>query len=197
MNDTITLNHQLIEQWKADGYDYNEDFATNARERSKSHSTSYHDNIDDVVDDFSVARGVLSLIAIVVFLGLIGYFFYKRLRFLDAQGRVEIPEEDTIYGIEFEDNIEEMERQKNYLQCIRLKYLQLLRNLHDKKRIAWMISKTPTQYLYEVNMAEFERITNIFMMIRYGNYPATAELYSEACSLYDVILRGKEVKDEE
>jgi len=184
--DTLILNQELIEKWKDQGYEYDRDLKLEKKkETHTTKDTSY--NFEKNYNTFSVT---MSIILVFVFVIGISYFFYKNY---STEVKVEdgITDEDTIYGIDFDTSITDMEKAENYFQCIRLKYLQLLRQLHDDKKIFWALAKTPTQYTYEFKISEFKTLTNIFMKIRYGNYPASKSLYQEFCELYDVVISSK------
>jgi len=188
-SDSLSLRAQeLIEQWQSEGYNYNEDFATKMKEvKEKKENNDYSPS-----PNFSPAnnQGISLFVSIVVGVALlvgIFYFVYRRLDSKSLTTDIDIPEEDTIYGVDFDKTLAAVEKEKDYYQCIRLKYLVLLRLLNDEKLIHWHLSKTPTQYTFEWTEKGFNDITNIFMMIRYGNYTATEELYKEECALYDTL----------
>lgn len=189
----FTLNREIINEWRDDGYDYNKALSnkeakpvktkTEIKENRESHTP---DNwFNDTYATFSIVFLVLLVCAV------FGYVIYKRFGTMQSRVDVDVMEEDTIYGIDFETNIKQMEEEGNYFQCIRLRYLELLRILHDGRKILWLPSKTVTQYTFEMPTKEFRDITNIFMKIRYGNYPASKELYAETCKLYDMVLAQK------
>ncbi len=185
--DTLTFNQALIEKWKDQGINYERDLQLKKKKETKEVKDDRSLNINKSYNNFSMTMSIVLAIALIV--GLIIYFSKN---FADAQKvEVDLTDEDTIYGIDFEKVIREMESQGNYFQCIRMKYLQLLRQLHDEKYIFWTIAKTPTQYTYELKILEFKMLTNIFMKIRYGNYPATQDLYNEFCQLCQVLNSKK------
>ncbi|MCR5241292.1 MAG: DUF4129 domain-containing protein [Prevotella sp.] len=126
---------------------------------------------------------MLMALATVVLLCFIGWFIYKYRPGLFG-GKKEKAldyelEEDTIYGIDFNEAIREALARKDYREAIRLKYLQTLKQLTESGQIDWQLHKTPTQYTYECTDEPFLRMTRHFLRIRYGNFEATPEIYEE------------------
>jgi len=80
--------------------------------------------------------------------------------------------------------------QKDYYRAVRIVYLRTLRRLSDSQRISWQLYKTPTEYTREFLSADFQRMTSVFMRVRYGNYPASEELVDLLVSLEDEIRKG-------
>lgn len=192
-NNTFTLNRETISEWKDDGFDYNEVFS-DKNEKPKTSKETNNNTHTSISPDFEIGETyqiISSTFVVLLVCCLIGYFMYKRFASVEENVDIDIMEEDTIYGIDFENEIKKMEDEGNYFQCIRLRYLELLRILHDEHRILWLPSKTVTQYTHEVNTEDFLNITNIFMKIRYGNYAASKEFYAETCGLYNKILDKK------
>jgi hypothetical protein len=98
--------------------------------------------------------------------------------------------EDTIYGVDFALKIASSLSRHDYREAIRLLYLQTLKQLSDEKRIDWQLYKTPTQYIYEVRMPAFQRLTHHFLRVRYGNFEATEELFQTMLSLQGEVKKG-------
>jgi len=93
--------------------------------------------------------------------------------------------DDNIYGVDFDTAIEKALGGGNYREAVRLTYLQHLKWLSDGKFIDWYISKTPTQYTYEVKNDDFRKFTNLFLRVRYGGYESFVETYGESKKLKD------------
>lgn len=119
----------------------------------------------------------------VVFVAVAGAFVwgrYRRLRLRrEWKAAKEVPEADTIYGIDFDERIAEALRTADHREAVRLIYLQTLRRLSDMHRIDWQIFKTPTQYTYEVQIQVFRLFTNHFLRVRYGDFAADRSLVDE------------------
>ena len=78
----------------------------------------------------------------------------------------------------------------DYRQAVRLSYLQTLKYLEDTGKIEWQPSKTPSQYVRQVNMPAFSSLSRHFINVRYGNYEATAELYEQVKALQAEVMKG-------
>lgn len=88
--------------------------------------------------------------------------------------------EDNIYGVDFDAEISKATTEKDFPEAVRLTYLKTLRLLADNHLIRWQLSKTPTQYAAEYHTEEFRRMTELFLRVRYGDYPADEDTFSQA-----------------
>lgn len=104
--------------------------------------------------------------------------------------------EDTIYGVDFQQEIANALQRQDYREAVRLLYLQTLKQLSDAEKIDWQLYKTPTEYIYELKAdsprASFRELTNRFLRVRYGNFEATAPLFQEMQALQTEIAKGGE-----
>lgn len=182
-NDTLLLDTTLIAQWRKEGIDYTQEFAEeNSKQEDKTHST-----IDFPFDKWFRAlmpathEGQLFGAVVMVVIVVVTLIILLRKKFEAPVQRVTLglDEEDTIYGVDFTAALRTAEEDRNYVQCIRLRYLQLLRYLHDRQKIYWLPGKTSTQYVNEVGLAPFASLTQTFVRVRYGKYPADEVLYAE------------------
>ena len=119
------------------------------------------------------------------------YIFFRhpnlfRRKSVSSQLKYEVTE-DTIYGIDFKQEIEKALASQNYREAARLIYLQKLRELSDANRIEWRLYKTPTQYTREETSDNFRKLTNHFLRIRYGNFNTTEALCREMVRLAEGI----------
>ena len=73
---------------------------------------------------------------------------------------------------------------------MRLVYLQTLKYLEDEGKIEWQASKTPSQYVRQMNMPAFTKLSRHFINVRYGNFEATSEVYNQVTMLQSEIMRG-------
>ncbi len=122
----------------------------------------------------------------VVVLLLIIWFIYKKRPELFVRSKRTLPyrvEGDTIYGVDFQKEIDSAISRKDYREAVRLLYLQTLKHLSDIGKIDWQLYKTPTEYIYEIKSdalkTPFRELTNHFLRVRYGNFEATVALYQE------------------
>jgi hypothetical protein len=119
----------------------------------------------------------------ILLVGFLGWIVWKKnpklfMRVDDGTPDYDV-EQDTIYGIDFDNEIRQALSQHDYRQAVRLVYLQTLKHLSDTGRIDWQPSKTPMQYMRQMGDVAFRQLTNSFIRVRYGNYEATEELFSQ------------------
>lgn len=187
--DTILLSPELIQHWQSQGYDYDREFAKPEPDPDETtEELKVSDPSKDIVNYFQRNQPLVQLIAIiflVVFAVTLG--FMLRHNFSSPARRISISDndEDDIYSIDFDRSLEIAEQERNYRQCIRLRYLHLLRLLQDNHFIQWLPGKTTTQYAQEFADPSFAELTQIFVRVRYGNYEADARLNDEFLSLID------------
>ena len=91
--------------------------------------------------------------------------------------------EDTIYGIDFDEAIANAVAGGDYRQAVRLIYLQTLKHLSDGGHIDWQPSRTPLQYMRQMDSKPFHDLTRHFIRVRYGNFEATDQLFQEMKAL--------------
>ena len=111
----------------------------------------------------------------VVALLLIVWFIYKKRPELFMRSKRTLPyrvEEDTIYGVDFQKEIDAAVFRNDYREAVRLLYLQTLKFLSDAV-------KTP-----------FRELTNRFLRVRYGNFEATVVLYREMQAFQKEMVEG-------
>ena len=150
-----------------------------------------------------VTTPIMIFIFIVILASILFFLYKKRPElFMRSKKTVSLPyriEEENIHGIDFDKEIDTALQNRDYRLAIRLLYLQTLRFLSDNKLIDWQIHKTPTEYLYEIPNPDmkqpFRMFTNYFLHVRYGNRPASAELYDTMRALQTGILQLKKGGD--
>jgi len=143
--------------------------------------------------------GTILVVVFVLLILLLIFFVYKKRPELFYRERKPLKynvEEETIYGVDFNSEINNAVSRNDYQLAVRLVYLQTLKFLSDYKYIDWQTYKTPTEYLYEMKRKEvseeFRHLTNRFLMVRYGNFEATESTYETVRSLQQVIWKGGE-----
>lgn len=135
--------------------------------------------------------------ALVVLLLIVAYLWWKHPGLFRRVGRVGKPstatDEDTIYGIDFPEEIRRATSREDYTAAVRYTYLYMLRQLDDAGLISWQSYKTPTDYVYELREADsaedLRALTNGFLRVRYGNYTATRAFYDGMCRFRDALVR--------
>ena len=159
MTDSLQLDTELLTALKTDPqYDYDREIIGGGesllewlRRVIMEWAEKYLNVVlgDDVVTYILIGVGVV----VVLFLALL----YWRLRpklFVRGGKEEEMAydvQEDTIYGINFDAEIAKAQRAGDYRQAVRLIYLQTLLYLQNASLIDWLPSKTPVQYMRQVN----------------------------------------------
>lgn len=138
------------------------------------------------------------IVLVSVLLLLILWFLYRKrpeLFMRSHRKRLDyLVQEDTIYGVDFEQEITGALQQEDYRAAIRLLYLQTLKLLSDAECIDWQPYKTPTEYQYEVKpegiRTPFRLLTASFLRVRYGNFEASEPLFREMREWQEAIKKG-------
>ena len=191
--DTLVCDTAQLARWQSDPvYNYNRELIAPEINLFEWINKQFGEFLREIfgsrfADEYSEL--ILVCIAVVILL-LVSWFVYKkRPELFMRSGKRTLPytvEEDTIYGVDFPEGINEALSQRNYREAVRLLYLQTLKQLSDAGRIEWQ----PTQYLYEVRLPAFRQLTNHFLQVRYGNFEATEELFRTMRALQEEIEKG-------
>lgn len=193
--DSLTLDSAYYEQLLARGLDYDQEFGHKEEKTTATtvgRSTPY---IKPPIISEPVQAALIALFVGLLAFGLWQLYAKKFIR-VGTKDYLPLAEEDTIYGIDFEQQLREAETRGDYYQCVRLGYLRLLRQLHDTQRIYWNESKTTRQYVEEMDNRDFATLTHLFVRVRYGNYPADDQMYDEVKALAASVLDTKTEKEE-
>ncbi len=141
--------------------------------------------------------GTILAVLFVLFILLLIFVVYKKrpeLFYREKKFMKYNVEEETIYGVDFNSEINNALSRNDYQLAVRLIYLQTLKHLSDFRCIDWQTYKTPTEYLYEMKRKEvneeFRQLTNRFLMVRYGNFEATESTYETVKNLQQIIQKG-------
>lgn len=136
----------------------------------------------------------LWLIAAAVMIGIIIAIVVLRNRYLlrrkENTDSGYVVTDDTIYGIDFEQQIKVALDRDDYRTALRMIYLQTLKWLDDNHHIHWQPQKTPSQYVREYQCAPFNTLTTLFIRIRYGGFEADRALVAEALHLQAAVCEG-------
>ncbi|WP_315356198.1 DUF4129 domain-containing protein [Prevotella denticola] len=196
LTDTLTCDSTLLHRFRSDeAYDYAGELQTPdldwwdwlARKIERLFSDVFSIQSDGDIRIFIYIAIALAFSALIVFL-----LYRHRSGLFGKAGNINRAddEEDDIYGIDFDAAYARAMAQKDYYRAVRIVYLRTLRRLSDNQRISWQLYKTPTEYTREFLSADFQRMTSVFMRVRYGNYPASEELVDLLVSLEDEIRKG-------
>ncbi len=199
--DTLVCDSAAIATWQANpDYDYNRELVITdfdlwewitrwvGRLLAKMLGSDFADQYTEPV---------LFGLGIVIIASVLWLLYKKRPELFMRVRKNSVPylvHEDTIYGVDFVNNIQEALALGDYREAIRLLYLQTLKQLSDDSYIDWQLYKTPTEYVYEVKpesmRIHFRRLTNDFLRVRYGNFEATESVYQEMKTLQEAIRKG-------
>lgn len=186
ITDTLAYRADDIARWqKNPSYDYNRNLLGNdvsvwdmLREwvRNLLHDIFGNGFIDDHAD-------IIGLCVLVLMVALIVWFVLHNNSKIFSRNiktqELDIPDEDTIYGVDFDEEMIQALRGNNLREAVRLLYLRTLKRLSDAHRIDWEPSKTPSQYAREVNRGDFRELTNRYLRVRYGNFTASRPMLKE------------------
>ena len=210
MQDTLVIDSARIAQWQAQqDFDYNREIVGGGMTFTEWLMMQVNELMEELFGQAlssSLVQWILAILAVGV-IGFIAWYLWRHNSGLfrrQEQGQAQGDDtEDTIYGVDFDTAITEALAREDYREAIRLRYLQTLKTLTDANLIDWQPFKTPTQYVRELsaasslcsggataNPAAFRTLTDHFLRVRYGNFPATRPLYDEVEKL------GKEVARE-
>lgn len=130
----------------------------------------------------SEERSFFIIILIIVLLAVILFIFRKKLNLFSTDKSLEVDyilSEEDINTIDFQKAIQFATNNKDYRLGLILQYLYTLKQLNDSGRISWQPNKTPTSYIKEIDHDSFKSMTNVYLRVRYGNYSADEQDYSE------------------
>ena len=150
-------------------------------------------------DDEASGVGTYLMYALIIaiVLGLVWYILKARNAGMFKGEAVDVAEEseyiafeENIHEIEFEDEITRAVRLGNYRKAVRLRFLNVLKDLTDRGHIQWRINKTNFEYIAEIQpqtalKKDFTDITLLYEYIWYGEFTITEKEYAHAASKFD------------
>lgn len=195
MSDTLQLNTEVLTALQSDPqYDYDRELVgggENLLEWLRRVIIEWlEDNLNMVVEEEVVNYVLIGIgVLVVLFLAYLYWRFRPKL-FVRGGNEEEMAydvQEDTIYGVDFKADITKAVSSGDYRQAVRLVYLQTLLYLQNASLIDWQPSKTPVQYMRQVNNPAFTTMSQHFMRVRYGNFEASKELFEEMQALQQTL----------
>lgn len=194
--DTLHIDSTQIIAWQDDGrFDYDREIvggSENLLEWIASVISRWLNKVfDTAIDNDVVYYALVALGGVLVV--LLGWLLWKKRSKL-FYGKAEDESldyevvEDSIYGVDFDADLRAALAKEDYRQAIRLVYLQTLLYLQETGKIDWQPSKTPTQYMRQVNQPAFSQLTNLFIQVRYGNFGASEVLFKQVKSLQEAVI---------
>lgn len=194
--DTLVADTACIGAWTSSGsYAYKEQLMMPERDLTEEWLEWLSRHFSEWDMHFSqwtptkVAEVIVAVVAVCVGLYLL---WHNRYRWVGTRrtGRVTVDydvTDDNIYGIDFDRSIKASFEKQLYGETVRLCYLRFLRTLADRGIIVWQTGRTPQTYLASVPPGDdrrtLSRLTNLYVQLRYGHYPATRERAETALTL--------------
>ena len=196
LSDTLSCDSALLHQFRSDeAYNYAQELQAPELDWWDWLMSKIGEFLSEIFDiqgkgDFRIVIYIILALAIIALIAFILYRYQFKL--FGRAGKIanEDDEEDNIYGVDFDAVYAKAMAQKDYYKAVRIVYLRTLRWLSDGNKISWQLYKTPTQYTHEFLSAEFQRMTAVFMRVRYGNYEASEELVKLMTDLESQIKKG-------
>jgi hypothetical protein len=196
--DTLQIDSVQLLAFKSDSrYDYDREIAGGNESLLEWIASIVNEWLNDVfgiVLDNDVTQYILIGLGLIVIIFLA--WLYWRLRpkiFIGSESGDPLDyevQEDTIYGVDFEHDIRQALTAHDYRQAVRLLYLQTLAELQDAGQIEWQASKTPVQYMRQVNNPAFTEMSRHFIRVRYGNFEASESLFENMKLLQAELRKG-------
>ena len=196
LSDTLSCDSALLHQFRSDeAYNYAQELQAPELDWWDWLMSKIGEFLSEIFDiqgkgDFRIVIYIILALAVIALIAFILYRYQFKL--FGRAGKIanEDDEEDNIYGVDFDAVYAKAMAQKDYYKAVRIVYLRTLRWLSDGNKISWQLYKTPTQYTHEFLSAEFQRMTAVFMRVRYGNYEASEELVKLMTDLESQIKKG-------
>lgn len=197
ITDTLSCDTIVLNRFVTNGnYDYNSELQSKNQSLLDKVMDSisewfqdFFDSAYDLSDSLTTSSGGLTLFGyllivalVLVILALLYLMYNKKMFFFKCKKKEEEDYEvveDSIYGVDFENDIDGALKTGNYKEAVRLTYLQCLRLLSDKELIDWRIYKTPKQYTEEFRDEVFEQFTRRYVFLRYSGCDVTEANYEE------------------
>lgn len=183
--DTLQCDTTLLQHLQqSSSYEYNREFIQQdisvieriLRWLERIFSNSVDKATEGDMSIFWVIAGIIVVIAAGVYLYTHDVGLFRRSGKSDIDYEAE---DEDIYGIDFDERINQAVNQHDWREATRLTYLKTLRWLADNNRIDWALFKTPSQYTREERSHEFREMTHQFLRVRYGNFDATQDTYNQ------------------
>lgn len=194
--DTLTLDTRLLQQMQQNSdYDYNREILHEDTDMLDGLQQALERLVDSIFGSHFYSEHHIAICVTITLVGLALLTFLicqSHPAWFSRQKKVptdDTSSEDNIYGVDFTKDIRRAWTENNYRQVVRLVYLQTLRVLADHQLIHWRLSKTPTQYTREYRSHAFLMMTNRFLRVRYGDFPADNNLAETMQQLQHDVLQ--------
>lgn len=192
--DTLVADTACLSEWARSGrYDYMEQVSQPQRDLIGEwlrRLDYWLNHWATAWEDWTVSQ-VMAVVAVaLLLLVVVGVVWRNRYRKISTTGQMRNVDyqlsADTIYGIDFDREIERSYADGLYEEVVRLCYLKHLRHLSDTHVVNWSEGHTPDYYVQSVPPGEqrawLKRLTDVFVRVRFGHYPASQECADEVRS---------------
>lgn len=184
--DTLRADSALVRAWSDNSdYDYLRDLVHNDESLIQvilSWIGDYLSRMKFAIQQNEAFTTALAIAFMLLF--CVGIWFLWR-HLARRRGRVRVEDvaysvtEDSIYGIDFDAELAKAIGAGQSERIVRLLYLRTLRHLHDAGCLSWSITQTPQEFVAALKdddlRTHFAHMTQSFVRVRYGHFPATAE----------------------
>ena len=190
--DTLQCDTFVISQIRSSG-DY--DYYSHKRPLDK---TSTEEPIDFEGFDIKPSGGFVDLTSLILILfgillitGLVVWIYGKREKKVKKEEE-EADDEETlaIERVDFDRELSEARAMGDWNKAVKAVYLRTLNYLNDQNKIIWKADKTPTEYSIEARIEPFQKMTNHFLLIRYGMYDADSLMLSDMLHCEEETKKG-------
>lgn len=192
--DTLVADTACLSEWARSGrYDYMEQVSQPQRDLIGEwlrRLDYWLNHWATAWEDWTVSQ-VMAVVAVaLLLLVVVGVVWRNRYRKIRTTGQMRNVDyqlsADTIYGVDFDREIERSYADGLYDEVVRLCYLKHLRHLSDTHVVNWSEGHTPDFYVQSVppgeRRARLKRLTDVFVRVRFGHYPASQECADEVRS---------------
>jgi len=197
---TVMQNDSLVRKLLPD-YNYNRGLVGDEflKDNSLDAGFEQNDTTAEAIGDFFDAlirmiQNVPTVVWVIIGIFILSFIFYLffRNRFFNVYRvkKVEDGEEDNIYEIDYDQEMAAAINNNDYAAIVRLNYLKTLRKLDERGTIQWRINKTPSQFDTEVHHPDFTAMTQCFLRVRYGKFPASKQMCEQMEAWSTSVLKG-------
>ena len=182
------VNYKPLNESKWKKYNTDRDYLEKPKEEKKEKSNSKLPSFD--LEGFGFMANLLKIfVYIIVVLGFAFFIFklieaqYKKDKIVKNEKLFFLDKlEEKIHSVDLDKLLEKYSKKKDFAMMIRIQYLIIIKELSNKKMIAWHIQKTNGNYLQEVFgkpiFEDFKNVTQLFERIWFGEVKIDEKIYN-------------------
>lgn len=190
----LTYNPESIDYLKSNTH-YGPGQKMKKFEKGKKSKDEKSRFLSEIVEFIESINGEIFIIALIIFIVCIIFIslfvFYKNHYYHKKYGDSGLKKTEN-EQVETVDLLNQALQSKNYNEAVKIVYVQTLAWLNNHQMIHWELSKTPSEYYYEVKdhslRKPFKELTHIFLLARYDNVMVDCEMYESAQKYKQQIL---------